>query len=125
VGDGGDLSAATDRARRRADAVFDAIGDLWVDDRGIYARRLNGGDRDAALDASTLALVDAHRSYARLDGAGVGAERLDRLAAHGERTLDGLYRDPEGPIEGLARFEGDDWRRREQAGEKIWTVSTG
>lgn len=125
AGDGGDLSAATDRARRRADAVFDALDDLWVDDRGVYARRLNGGDRDAALDASTLALVDAHRSYARLDGASVGAERLDRLAAHVERTLDGLYRDPEGPIEGLARFEGDDWRRREQAGEKIWTVSTG
>lgn len=102
-----------------------ALADLRDPERGVYVRRLADGAPDPTLDASTLALAEAHRAYDRLDGTEVGADRLDRLAAPVEHTLDGLHRDPDGPIEGLARFEGDDWRRRDQDGEKVRTVSTG
>ncbi len=111
-----------DRASERAKTVYEALDDLWVPERGCYALRLDDGERDDRLDGSTLALAAAHREY---DAIGtVDDERLDRLVSHLETTLDGLYRDPEGPVEGLARFEGDPWRRREQTDAKIWTVTT-
>ena len=111
-----------DRAAERTGEVLTALDDLWADDRRVYARRTVEGRLDDALDASTLALAEAHRAAADVVGP-VDDRRLDRLTAHVETTLDGLYRDP-GPVEGLVRFEGDDWRAREQADEKIWTVST-
>ncbi|NUC71179.1 glucan 1,4-alpha-glucosidase [Haloterrigena sp. SYSU A558-1] len=110
------------RARERARTVYDAIDDLWVSERGIYAMRTDGDEVDDRLDGSTLALASAHREYAALED--VDGERLERLASHVETTIDGLYRDPEGPVEGLARFEGDPWRVRDQDAAKIWTVTT-
>ncbi|ADB61523.1 Glucoamylase and related glycosyl hydrolase- like protein [Haloterrigena turkmenica DSM 5511] len=112
------------RARERARTVYDALDDLWVPDRGIYAMRTDGDDVDDRLDSSTLALASAHREYAALEDVDIDGERLDRLASHVETTIDGLYRDPEGPVEGLARFEGDPWRVRDQDAAKIWTVTT-
>ncbi|QLK26445.1 glucan 1,4-alpha-glucosidase [Natrinema zhouii] len=110
------------RARERARTVYDALDELWVPERGVYAMRTDDGAVDDRLDGSTLALAAAHREYDALEG--VDDDRLDRLVSHVETTLDGLYRDPEGPVDGLARFEGDPWRVREQDGEKIWTVTT-
>ncbi|WP_435079329.1 glycoside hydrolase family 15 protein [Halococcus sp. AFM35] len=122
----GDLA---DRADERAAAVYAAIDDLWVDDRGIYALREYGADHDDAgglddrCDSATFALVSAHRAYARVGE--VDDARLDRLVSHVTTVVDELRRDPgSGGVAGLARYEGDGWRRREQADEKIWTVST-
>ncbi|WP_254524175.1 glucan 1,4-alpha-glucosidase [Natrinema caseinilyticum] len=114
--------ALATRARERARDIYAALDDLWVADRGVYAMRVAGDELDERLDGSTLALATAHLEYDGL--VGVDDERLDRLVSHVETTLDGLYRDPDGPIEGLARFEGDPWRVREQDAEKIWTVTT-
>lgn len=111
-----------DHARRRADEVFDAIDELWVDDRCVYALREIPDGLDDRLDSSTLALVDAHREYAHIGT--VGTDRLARVDSHVATTLSGLYKDPAGPVEGLVRFEGDSWRTREQESEKIWSVST-
>ncbi|WP_222918570.1 glycoside hydrolase family 15 protein [Natrinema sp. SYSU A 869] len=110
------------RARERAATVYEALDELWVPERGIYAMRSDNGDVDDRLDGSTLALVGAHRAYDALEG--VDDDRLDRLVSHVGTTLDGLYRNPDGPVEGLARFEGDPWRVREQDAPKIWTVTT-
>ncbi|WP_137288651.1 glycoside hydrolase family 15 protein [Natronorubrum halophilum] len=115
----GDIAA---RARENARAVYEAVDDLWIPERGSYALRLDDGERDERLDGSTLALASAHRAYDDIES--VDADRLDRLVSHLETTLDGLYRDPEGPVDGLARFEGDSWRVREQREPKIWTVTT-
>lgn len=112
----------TMRAREGATAVYEALDELWVPDRGCYGLRLDGEDLDERLDGSTLALAAAHREYDAV--AGVDDERLERLVSHVETTLGGLYRDPEGPIEGIARFEGDPWRVRDQGEAKIWTVTT-
>ncbi|ELY39611.1 glycoside hydrolase family 15 protein [Natronorubrum tibetense] len=109
-------------ARAQATRVYEAFDDLWASERECYAMRLDGDDLDDRLDGSTLALASAHNEYDAI--AAVDDERLDRLVSHVETTLDGLYRDPEGPIEGLARFEDDPWRLREQAEAKIWTVTT-
>jgi glucoamylase len=134
-----------EQARAGARAVYDAVDDLWVPERGVFALRehdpeappdqdhatgddnLDADDEatlDDRLDSSTLALVGAHRAYDESDAtSGVDAERLDRLVSHVETTLDGLHRETEA-IEGLIRFEGDDWRTRTQGREKVWTVST-
>lgn len=109
-------------ARERARTVYEALDDLWVPERGIYALRIDDGEVDDRLDGSTLALVAAHQEYAAI--ASVDDDRLDRLVSHVETTLDGLYRDPGGPVDGLVRFEDDPWRVREQDAAKIWTVTT-
>ncbi|QLG48168.1 glucan 1,4-alpha-glucosidase [Natrinema halophilum] len=114
--------ALTTRARERARDIYTALDDFWVPERGVYGMRVDDGDVDDRLDGSTLALATAHREYDALES--VDDERLDRLVSHVETTLDGLYRDPDGPVKGLARFEGDPWRVREQGAEKIWTVTT-
>jgi GH15 family glucan-1,4-alpha-glucosidase len=140
-------AAAREQAAEGARAVYDAVDDLWVPERGVFALREHDPeappDQDHAtgasasesgageestlddrLDSSTLALVGAHRAYDASDAtSGVDAERLDRLVSHVETTLDGLHRETEA-IEGLIRFEGDDWRTRTQGREKVWTVST-
>ncbi|ELY93823.1 glucan 1,4-alpha-glucosidase [Natrialba hulunbeirensis JCM 10989] len=127
-----------ERARDRARTVYSALDDLWVADRGCYALRLDDGDLDDRLDGSTFALAAAHREFDVLErdqsdtsgtsehagGVGVDADRLARLVTHIETTIDGLYRDPEGPLEGVARFEDDPWRVDEQADAKIWSVTT-
>jgi GH15 family glucan-1,4-alpha-glucosidase len=141
--------AEREQARTGADAVSDAVDDLWVPERGVFALREHDPDAppdqdhatddptgvaaddatdgivlDDRLDSSTLALVGAHRAYDESDATGrVSDERLDRLVSHVETTLDGLHRETEA-IEGLIRFEGDDWRTRTQSREKVWTVST-
>ena len=111
----------TDHAAARAERVYDAMDDLWCEERGVYAVRVHDGERDERLDASTLALVSAHLAYEAVSG--VDDERLDRLVSHVVTTLDGLSRETDA-ISGLARFEGDDWRLGDQNGEKVWTVST-
>ncbi|QSW99577.1 glucan 1,4-alpha-glucosidase [Haloterrigena alkaliphila] len=109
-------------ARAQSHRVYDALDDLWISERGCYAMRRHEGELDDRLDGSTLALASAHGEY---DAIGtIDDDRFERLVSHLETTLDGLYRDPEGPIEGLARFEGDPWRRRDQDDAKIWTVTT-
>jgi hypothetical protein len=135
-----------EQASAGAESVYDAVADLWVPERGVFALREHDPeappDQDHAtgdgagsgaaeestlddrLDSSTLALVGAHRAYDESAATGgVASERLDRLVAHVETTLDGLHRETEA-IEGLIRFEGDDWRTRAQGREKVWTVST-
>ena len=139
--------AERERATESADAVYDAVEDLWVPERGVFALREHdpeappdqdhatgdsasdsGADVESALDdrldSATLALVGAHRAYDESDAtSGVDADRLDRLVSHVETTIDGLHRETT-EIAGLIRFEGDDWRTRTQGREKVWTVST-
>lgn len=113
-----------DRAAARAREVYAAVDDLWVPDRGCYAlRETVDGEKDARLDSASLALVSAHRAFERVDS--IDEERLDRLVSHVETVVEGLHRDPaESAVAGLVRYEDDDWRRRQQAGSKVWTVST-
>ncbi|WP_277556018.1 glycoside hydrolase family 15 protein [Halobaculum limi] len=111
-------------ATELATDVYDALDDLWVANRGVFAVSEHGlGELDARLDSATFALADAHRTYARIGE--VDETRVDRLVEHVETTIEGLYHAPaDGDVEGLIRYEGDAWRQREQGHEKIWTVST-
>jgi len=114
----------TDDAATNATRVYDALDDLWVEERGTYAYRLDGdGERDDRLDSGSLALVAAHREYDRLHG--VDGARLDRLVSHVGTVLDELYRSPaDSDVAGLVRYEGDPWRQSAQDEPKVWTVST-
>ncbi|EMA43264.1 glycoside hydrolase family 15 protein [Halococcus saccharolyticus] len=118
-----------DRAAEQAATVYTGLDDLWVAERGIFALREYGpdhddaGDLDERCDSATFALVSAHREYARVGDIDDG--RLDRLVSHVTTVVDELRHDPDGStVAGLVRYAGDDWRRREQTHEKIWTVST-
>ncbi|MFC7020912.1 MULTISPECIES: glycoside hydrolase family 15 protein [Haloarcula] len=115
-------AAATDSAHR----VYEALDELWGDDAGTFAQRLDGnGIPDRRLDASTFALVDAFRAYASLESVTLSETDLDRLSSHVGALLNGLYRNPPGnPVGGLVRFEGDRWRTMDQADEKIWPLAT-
>ncbi|ELZ70587.1 glucan 1,4-alpha-glucosidase [Haloferax volcanii DSM 14919] len=116
-------SALTDRAASRAREVYEGIDRLWSEGRGCYALRVADGELDDRYDSAALALVSAHRTYDRLEA--VDDDRLDRLVHHVESVFDGLWHDPDdSEVKGLVRFEGDDWRMREQSSEKVWTVST-
>ncbi|WP_435064281.1 glycoside hydrolase family 15 protein [Halobaculum sp. EA56] len=119
-----DRVARVGEARERADRLYAALDDLWVEERGVYAVSEYGdGGLDGRLDSATFALADAHRAYAAVGE--VDGERLDRLVAHVRATVEGLRHDPAGSaVEGLVRYEGDGWRRRGQGREKVWTVST-
>jgi len=114
-----------DRALAGAEAVYDAIDDLWIPDRGAYAMcETAAGDLDERYDSASLALVSAHRAYDEVGTVDDG--RLDRLTGHVESVVDGLFRDPsESDVAGLARYGGDDWRADGQTEPKVWTVSTG
>ncbi|WP_435360709.1 glucan 1,4-alpha-glucosidase [Haloarchaeobius sp. DFWS5] len=114
----GDLA---EHAAAQTRTVYDGIDDLRVTDRGVFALRIDDGEQDDRLDSSTFALAEAHAEAAEVGV--VDEERLDRLTSHMETTLDGLYRETDS-VAGLVRYEGDDWRQREQAAPKIWTVST-
>ncbi|UWG49822.1 Glycosyl hydrolase family 15 [Halalkaliarchaeum sp. AArc-CO] len=111
-------------AREQAHRVSAGIDDFWMDDRGAFAmRETPDGELDRRFDSASFALVGAHRSYDRVSG--VDDDRLDRLVSHVDSLVEGLSRNPEdGPIEGLVRYEGDEWRREEQTEPKVWTVST-
>ena len=108
---------SAEQARR----VYEGLDTLWDTDRGIYALREHDGNLDTRLDSSSFALVDAHVAYAEIGP--IEDERRERLRQHVDTTLEGLYRETDA-VAGLIRFEGDDWRTRTQADEKIWTVST-
>jgi GH15 family glucan-1,4-alpha-glucosidase len=110
------------RARRQARTVSETLERFWLPDCGTYALGRVDGELDERLDGSTLALLSAHRQYAAIEP--IDDRRLDRLVSHTEATLSGLTRNPTGPVEGLVRFEGDDWRVRSQESPKIWTVTT-
>ncbi|WP_458210582.1 glycoside hydrolase family 15 protein [Haladaptatus sp. NG-SE-30] len=117
-----DLSTeTTEHAAAQANRVYDALDDLWVADRGIYALREQDGNLDTRCDSATLALASAHRTYDRVGN--LDTQRLDRLASHVRTVVEELERDT-GTVRGLIRFEGDDWRMNGQDAEKIWTVST-
>ncbi|KTG11215.1 glucoamylase [Haloprofundus marisrubri] len=112
-----------DHAESQAEAVAAGLDDLWLEDEGHYALRLDGKHHDPRLDSSTLALVDAFDEYGHLTD--LDDRELDRLRDHVGETLDGLYRNPEGtPVAGLVRFEDDTWRRGDQEPPKVWSVST-
>jgi hypothetical protein len=108
-------------AREQATRVYEGLDALWRGDRYALRERPDG-TTDDRLDSATFALAGAFRAY---DAAvGVDAERLDRLVTHVATTVDGLDRETDA-LSGLFRFEGDDWRQRDQGREKVWTVSTG
>ncbi|WP_435157114.1 glycoside hydrolase family 15 protein [Haladaptatus sp. DFWS20] len=111
-----------EHAKSQAETVLSGLENLWTGD--FYALRLDEDDElDARLDSSSLALAGAHHAYAEV--ADLDSEQVDRLVSHTEAVLDGLWRDPEeSDIRGLARFDEDDWRKRDQREPKIWTVST-
>ncbi|RLM76619.1 glucan 1,4-alpha-glucosidase, partial [Halorubrum sp. Atlit-8R] len=116
-------SALTDRDASRAREVYEGIDRLWSEGRDCYALRVADGELDDRYDSAALALASAHRTYDRLEA--VDDDRLDRLVHHVESVFDGLWHDPDdSEVKGLVRFEGDDWRMREQSSEKVWTVST-
>lgn len=178
----------SDHAVEQATRVYDAVDDLWVDEKGIYALReysedappvaetpddgasatddnasdtddvdstatvdadssitgnaesttpvdaassttgdadhprYEAGDLDDRCDSATLGLVAAHRAYDRVDD--VDDDRLDRLVSHVDTVVETLRRTPSAGVDGLVRYEGDDWRVCEQTDEKIWSVST-
>ncbi|WP_440991398.1 glucan 1,4-alpha-glucosidase [Haloarchaeobius baliensis] len=114
----GDLA---NRAERRTRDVFDGLDALWSHEREAYGLRLVDGELDARFDSSSFALVEAHRAAA--DIGVVTDDRLDRLASHTDNTLAGLSRRTD-EVYGLVRYEGDDWRAREQDDPKVWTVAT-
>ncbi|WP_267642082.1 glucan 1,4-alpha-glucosidase [Haloarchaeobius amylolyticus] len=117
-----------DHAASRARQVYDAMDDLWVPEKGIYALREYTEDEeegtvlDARCDSATLAVAAAHRTYDQFES--VDEARLDRLVSHVETVVQTLWRRPTDEVEGLIRYEGDGWRMREQHDEKIWSVST-
>jgi len=112
-----------EHAASQADVVFEGLEELWSSKTETYALRLRGNDFDTRLDSGTFALVDAFTEYDALDD--LSETHVDRLVAHVEQTLDGLYRDVgHSNVEGLIRFEEDYWRSAEQHEEKVWSVST-
>ncbi len=108
-----------ERAEEQATALYEAIDSRWLE-AGYYARAA-GDDRH---DVGTLALVSAHRAYAAAVDP-VDEQRLVRLVEHVDVTVEGLTRDPDGSaVTGLARYEGDHWRRGEQESEKVWPLAS-
>ncbi|MFC7096268.1 glycoside hydrolase family 15 protein [Halobaculum marinum] len=113
------------RGRAGAEETFDALDALWDADSRTYGMRLTGDDLDDRLDSSTFALVDALAAVDAVDGLHVTETDIDRVADHVRASLDGLYRrSEESSVEGLIRYEGDDWRTEGQDDEKVWTLTT-
>ncbi|WP_158057177.1 glycoside hydrolase family 15 protein [Halorussus halophilus] len=117
----GPSAAVRERAGERAERVYDALDDLWVPERGIYALRETDGELDDRCDSATFALASAHRAYAEYGE--LDDQRVERLCSHVRTVANALDRNV-GTVRGLVRYEGDDWRQNGQDGEKIWTVST-
>ncbi len=113
----------TDHAETQAEATAEAIEALWSSDREAYVMRTSGdGWIDDRLDSAGFALVDAFDAYSQIADLDEGT--IDQLTTHVETLSTELFRDPHGPVSGLARFEGDKWRSNGQTGEKVWSVST-
>ncbi len=121
------VDGITTRATNRAETVYTALDDLWIEERGIYALREYGegheraGELDHRCDSATFALASAHRAYDRIGD--LEECRLDRLVSHVETVIEALTREATA-VSGLVRYEEDSWRQREQGHEKIWTVAT-
>ncbi|MEZ3114465.1 glycoside hydrolase family 15 protein [Halobaculum sp. MBLA0147] len=120
---GGDAGSGADAAEAATDHAADggavtAAAD--ADPAALVSER--AADADPRADAASLAAAGA---YAELHAAGydLSEARLDRLVAHVDNTLAALYRETDA-VRGLARFDGDPWRRKTQAEPKVWTVST-
>ncbi|WP_424004753.1 glucan 1,4-alpha-glucosidase [Haloarcula salina] len=111
-----------DHAAMRARQIYDALEMMWSPDEGIYGIRLIDGKLDERVDSTTFALTDAHLAYDDVNS--VGEDRRYRLATHLGTAFETLWRETDN-IRGLARFEEDTWRQRDQTREKVWTVSTG
>ncbi|MFB6161992.1 MAG: glycoside hydrolase family 15 protein [Halococcoides sp.] len=109
-----------ERARSAAETVRAGIERLWDDDRGAYAMALVEGDRLSRIDVASVAIVEAMLAYDRI----ADDADLDRLRSHLATTIETLFRDPDGPVAGLIRYEDDRWRRAEQSEPKIWSVAT-
>ncbi|WP_435194873.1 glycoside hydrolase family 15 protein [Natronomonas sp. EA1] len=113
-------TAVRDHARQQAETVLDSLDALWAGSH--YALRLDHGELDDRLDAASFALVSGFAAY---DAVGeLTDDHLDRLESHLVVAVDRLHRDG-GDVRGLIRFEGDTWRMGDQAGPKIWSVTTG
>jgi len=117
--------SVVESALEGAETVLEGLGELWDPERGIYAMCLEDGERESRLDSATFSLVDALCEYDAVEGTSLPAETLDRIRSHVGETLDGLHRNPaDSPVAGLARYEGDRWRRAGQDGEKVWSLAT-
>ena len=112
-----------DHARERAEETYAALAERWEPETGRFLRRVVGDERDATADADTFALVDGHEAYAAVGT--LGDRRLERLVEHAGSTVDALWRAPSESVRGLVRYEGDEWRTDDQAGPKLWSVTTG
>ncbi|WP_410764417.1 glycoside hydrolase family 15 protein [Haloferax sp. DFSO60] len=112
-----------EHARTQATAVYEGLDELWSKEREVYGLRLTpDGELDDRLDSATFSLVEAIDAYADIEE--VETKTANRLVKHMAATLKGLYRNPDGDVAGLVRFEDDYWRTDSQDGEKIWSVST-
>ena len=110
-------------AESKAEDVFEAIDQLWSAEREAYGLRLDYGSLDNRLDSAGFALVDAFRAYDTVSE--IDEKSIKKLCSHVKTLSEELYRDPNGPVEGLIRFEGDGWRKSGQSESKVWSVSTG
>ncbi|MFC6865213.1 glycoside hydrolase family 15 protein [Halomicroarcula sp. GCM10025817] len=111
-----------EHAATQADRIYEALDTLWSEEQDHYGLRLRDGSLDDRADSAALELVSGVRAYAKI--AHVDDETLVRLEKHVENVVTKLYRDNGNGVAGLIRYEGDPWRRHEQAQEKLWSVST-
>jgi GH15 family glucan-1,4-alpha-glucosidase len=144
----------SDHAAQQAACVYDAVDDLWVAEKGIYALREFSEDAEPENDEQQHATEETPADIVerkeptdyeagdldeRCDSATLGLvaahraydrvgtvddDRLNRLVSHVETVVETLRRTPAEGVDGLYRYEGDSWRVREQTDEKIWSVST-
>ncbi len=114
-----------ERAKAGAERVLDGLDNLWDEDLEAYIMLLEDGHKHHVLDASTFEFVTALQEYEALEDASLSDQHVERLASHVSTTLDTLFRNPPGSqVAGIARYEGDRWRKDDQDGEKIWSVTT-
>ncbi len=119
-------NSVCERAQAGAERVLDGIEELWDEDLEAYVMLLDGGEKKHLLDAATLQFATAFQEYDAIDGTSLSDTHVERLTDHVSSTLDTLFRNPrESQVAGLARYEGDRWRKHDQDGEKIWSVTTG
>ena len=115
----------SERGRVGAREAFAALDALYSDERDAYGARLADGALDDRLDAATFSVVDALAAYDAVEGEHATEADLDRVVTHVRTALSGLRRDPDdSAVEGLIRYEGDDWRTDGQSDEKVWTLTT-
>ncbi len=114
-----------ERAKEGAERVLDGLDNLWDENLEAYVMLLEDGNKHHILDAATLEFATALKEYDAIDDVSLSEAHLDRLTSHVSTTLDTLFRNPPGShVAGIARYEGDRWRKSDQDGEKIWSVTT-